>query len=503
MKAAVGGFFHESNSFCSLSTTLKGFKEHTYLDTENVDEFVNAFADAREITGFVKALISHDATIVPLPVAMALPSGPVTYDTYAHIKKRMLEELQATPVDAVFLNLHGAAVVENIDDTEGDLLKSIRSIIGMDIPIFTVLDLHANVSQDMVDMSTVILGYNTEPHIDILERETECVDIFYRMKEEHLTLQTVIVQPPLLLPAICTDTTEGAMAPIMRAAFEAETNPEVINVSPFAGFYGSDKYCAGPSVICTTINNRQLAFDIASKISHLIWQLKDTFFVKLTPIPEIIPYLLLFSRLHDLSKLPANQSVSIHQNIIKKRDPELSHQVVVTLHEVSHHGRELLFLGFLQQTVEEHMERLQVEVCRHKTGELPVVIVLINLEELVLVSRYDGEPVLGYRFVELRVKLRETEGVDDIVHIGHHSRRHHVVLCLQLILTGLQSLDESLLSRGVLDRGSLPVLLFVQPVFGDTLIPCGGGKHTTQVTAHEEIPLTGCYGIAQDAHLGE
>ncbi len=288
MKAAVGGFFHESNSFCSLSTTLKGFKEHTYLDTENVDEFVNAFADAREITGFVKALISHDATIVPLPVAMALPSGPVTYDTYAHIKKRMLEELQATPVDAVFLNLHGAAVVENIDDTEGDLLKSIRSIIGMDIPIFTVLDLHANVSQDMVDMSTVILGYNTEPHIDILERETECVDIFYRMKEEHLTLQTVIVQPPLLLPAICTDTTEGAMAPIMRAAFEAETNPEVINVSPFAGFYGSDKYCAGPSVICTTINNRQLAFDIASKISHLIWQLKDTFFVKLTPIPEII-----------------------------------------------------------------------------------------------------------------------------------------------------------------------------------------------------------------------
>lgn len=288
MKAAVGGFFHESNSFCSLATTLKEFEEHTYLDTENVDEFLNTFSDAREITGFLKALNSHNATIVPLPVAIALPFGPITYDTYAHIKKRMLEELQATPVDVVFLNLHGAAVVENIDDAEGDLLKSIRSIIGMDIPIFIVLDLHANVSQDMVDMSTVILGYNTEPHIDILEREKECVDIFYRMKEEHLTLQTVLVQPPLLLPAICTGTTNGAMAPIMKAAFEAETNSEVINVSPFAGFYGSDKYCAGPSVICTTIDNRQLAFDIASKISHLIWQLKDTFFVKLTPIPEII-----------------------------------------------------------------------------------------------------------------------------------------------------------------------------------------------------------------------
>ena len=149
------------------------------------------------------------------------------------------------------------------------------------------------------------------------------------------------------------------------------------------------------------------------------------------------------------------------------------------------------------------MERLQIEVCRHKTGELPVVVILINLEELVLVSRYDGEPVLGYRFVELRVKVRKTEGVDDIVHIGHHSRRHLVILCLQLILTGLQSLDESLLGRGVLDGGSHPVLLFVQPVFGDTLIPCGRSEDTTQVTAHEEISLTGCYGITQDAHLGE
>lgn len=288
MKVAVGGFFHESNSFCSLTTTLKEFKEHTYLDTKNVNEFINTFSNAREITGFVKALTRRNATIVPLPVAMALPSGPVAYDTYTYIKDRILEELQTTPIDAVFLNLHGAAVVENIDDTEGDLLKSIRSIIGMEIPIFVVLDLHANVSQDMVDMATVILGYNTEPHIDICEREEECVDIFYQMREKNLSFESVIVQPPLLIPAICTDTTEGAMAPIMKAAFEAETNPEVINVSPFAGFYGSDKYCAGPSVICTTINNRQLAFDIASKISHLFWQLKDTFFVKLTPIPEII-----------------------------------------------------------------------------------------------------------------------------------------------------------------------------------------------------------------------
>ena len=103
-----------------------------------------------------------------------------------------------------------------------------------------------------------------------------------------MSFQSVVVQPPLLIPAICTDTTEGAMAPIMQAAFEAENNPEVINVSPFAGFYGSDKYCAGPSVVCTTISNQQLALDIASTIAHLFWKLKDTFFVELTPIPEII-----------------------------------------------------------------------------------------------------------------------------------------------------------------------------------------------------------------------
>ena len=74
---------------------------------------------------------------------------------------------------------------------------------------------------------------------------------------------------------------------------------------------------------------------------------------------------------------------------------QLSHQVVVALHELSHHGGELLFLGFLQQTVEEHVESLQIEVGCHKTGELSIVVVLVDMEELVGLIREEIAALMG------------------------------------------------------------------------------------------------------------
>lgn len=62
-------------------------------------------------------------------------------------------------------------------DCEGDLLSSIKALVGEGTPIYAVLDLHANVSPLMVKNADLLLGYNTEPHVDIRKRESECVEI--------------------------------------------------------------------------------------------------------------------------------------------------------------------------------------------------------------------------------------------------------------------------------------------------------------------------------------
>lgn len=288
MRAAVGGFFHETNTFCAIRTDLDSFKARDYIDTDDVKEFTEYFNDAREITGFLRTLAKYNDDVLPLPAAFATLSGLIEKDVYVAIKERMLERIAFTKPDVVFLNLHGAAVVEGFDDCEGDLLSSIKALVGEGTPIYAVLDLHANVSPLMVKNADLLLGYNTEPHVDIRKRESECVEIYHRQLEEGFVMKTAYAQPPLLLPAINTDTNGGAMTPFIAQAFEYEKQAGVINVSPFAGFYGSDKYNAGPSIICTVTTDVSDVQAICNDISNMFIDKKDSFFVHLDPLDKII-----------------------------------------------------------------------------------------------------------------------------------------------------------------------------------------------------------------------
>ena len=66
----------------------------------------------------------------------ARPGGYVTNNAYERIAGEIIarpsEEL---PVDAVYLDLHGAMVSEEFEDGEGELLRRVRAVVGEDAPI--------------------------------------------------------------------------------------------------------------------------------------------------------------------------------------------------------------------------------------------------------------------------------------------------------------------------------------------------------------------------------
>ena len=72
-------------------------------------------------------------------------------------------------LDGVYLDLHGAAVAENADDSEGELIARIRAVVGPKLPIVASLDLHANVTERMLQLSDGLVAYRTYPHIDMAE----------------------------------------------------------------------------------------------------------------------------------------------------------------------------------------------------------------------------------------------------------------------------------------------------------------------------------------------
>jgi microcystin degradation protein MlrC len=83
-------------------------------------------------------------------------------------------------VDAVYLDLHGAAVAEYADDAEGELLARVRALIGVDMPLVASLDLHANVTQRMLTLSDALVAYRTYPHIDMAETGERAADLLQR-----------------------------------------------------------------------------------------------------------------------------------------------------------------------------------------------------------------------------------------------------------------------------------------------------------------------------------
>ena len=100
-------------------------------------------------------------------------------------------------------------------------------------------------------------------------------------------------------------------------------------------------------------------------------------------------------------------------------------------------GVELLFLDATQHVVEIEVVELQIEVGGHKRREIAVVVFLVDVEELYLLPRHDGESVLSQCAFQARVEGGELEGVQHIVHVDQLSAFRVEVLLAQFVLASL------------------------------------------------------------------
>ena len=122
-----------------------------------------------ELTGAVEAAKANSNTveIVPIMSAMAWPGGRLTKEAFEYLRRSLLEGLsQCGELDGLYLSLHGALLAQDCDDVEGELLAEIREQFTAETPIAVSLDMHANMTQLMIDSADIVVGYHTCPHLD-------------------------------------------------------------------------------------------------------------------------------------------------------------------------------------------------------------------------------------------------------------------------------------------------------------------------------------------------
>ena len=291
MRVAIGSFSTETHSFSKDLTPLEAFQTCIWDDAEHlVDAQRGNRGDGggANVGGFIDYAEAHDWDITPLFCAGAWPAGPIPKQDYETIKEQFRPGLENLDADGILLHLHGAAVVEDLEDAEGDFLTFVREMVGEKMPILVILDLHANVSDLMCEKADAIYGYDTYPHLDIYERQQEACQLLERIVAGEVKPFVFRAQPPILLPAILTTTDTEHMKRIRTRAEEWEQRDGVINVSTFAGYYASDKYEAGASVVVITDDNAELAVAASKDVADLFWEVKEDFMYPMTPIEKAI-----------------------------------------------------------------------------------------------------------------------------------------------------------------------------------------------------------------------
>jgi len=161
---------HETNTFAPTKADFAAFERGGgWPGLQRGEAIFDAVAGTNiPAAGAIEALRAAGHRLVPLTWAAAAPCAHVTDDAFERIAGDLTDRLaQAGPVDGVYLDLHGAMVTESHDDGEGELLRRVRAVVGDRVPVVASLDLHANLTREMVAHADALSVYRTYPHVDM------------------------------------------------------------------------------------------------------------------------------------------------------------------------------------------------------------------------------------------------------------------------------------------------------------------------------------------------
>ena len=65
-------------------------------------------------------------------------------------------------LDGVYLALHGAMIVDGLDDPEGQLLERVRAIVGPSVPVVAAYDLHLHLTPEMCATADASVIFHSE-----------------------------------------------------------------------------------------------------------------------------------------------------------------------------------------------------------------------------------------------------------------------------------------------------------------------------------------------------
>ncbi len=284
-RIAVGGFQHETNSFVAHRADFDYFavrRDRPPL-VRGARLIESLAGGSYAMSGFLAGTGTRHE-LLPLVWASGGAGGPVTDDAFERIAGELIGRLSiGLPVDAVYLDLHGAMVTPAFEDAEGELLRRVRAAVGEGTPVVASLDYHANVTPQMVELTDGLVAYLTYPHVDRPQTGERAARIVEALLVRGRPGGRALRKLPFLIPADFQCTLVEPSRGVVDASIVDDGT--LVDLTYAAGFPPSDLQWCGPAVVAHAWNQRdadRAADALASRIAAqegsfaaTMWPLED------------------------------------------------------------------------------------------------------------------------------------------------------------------------------------------------------------------------------------
>lgn len=266
-RIAIGGIAIESSTFSPLASGMEDFL--ILRGQELLERY--PFMPGWKFRG------REDIEWLPILQAKAIPGGPVKAEVYEALKAELVEGVrQVLPLDGFYFDVHGAMNVVGLEDAEADLASAIREVVGDACLMSAGMDLHGNISAELVEKVDLFTAYREAPHIDYLDTREKACRLLLHCLDEGIRPVRAWARIPAGFSGERTSTFVEPGKSVYRTLVQSDVRDEVLDASLWVGYVWADEARTGASVVVTG-TDASVCREEALRIAGVYWDARDRF----------------------------------------------------------------------------------------------------------------------------------------------------------------------------------------------------------------------------------
>ena len=278
-------FRQETNTFNPVIAQKDAFSRNNVFEGNNL--FQDRLSTRTAICGAVAAFHEAGAAVIPTAFvsAIATSGGRVADDVLELVMQRVQWYAEHTEFDAIYASLHGATCTVSCDDACGKLTEFLRDLAG-NKPVVASFDLHANITDQVLNNLDAVCGYQTYPHVDFYETgyraARRCIDLL-----EGRSYKMAAAAVPMLIPPAGYTSNDTPFKEVIELGKAMVTDGALLDFSIFPVQPWLDIPQIASRVIAIA-EDAETAKRCADKLAQALYDLRDKVMPEMLTVDEII-----------------------------------------------------------------------------------------------------------------------------------------------------------------------------------------------------------------------